>query len=171
MVIGGYNSGNPQAATDVLNVGSNTSCGVPSFPRAIGGHGSAVTPIGIVACGGENGCGTSDCGTSCYRLSTENKWVPFKSLKRTRAYFSMRYMDGFLWAIGGQHAKDSMEYIDLNNLDGSEWTVENTPFSLYGQCITEYPDNRFLLIGGTTTVSESNIDKIEYRIINICSVL
>merc|ERR1712226_1177150 len=44
-----------------------------------------------------------------------------------------------------------MEYIDLNNLDSSEWTVENTPFSLYGQCITEYPDNRFLLIGGTTT--------------------
>ena len=153
-MIGGVNNGPSVAETEILNIGSNTSCDVPSFPRASYTHASAVTPIGIVTCGGL-------AERSCYRLSTENTWVSFPALNYLRAYFSMMYMDGFLWAIGGQHAKDSMEYIDLNNLDSSEWTVENTPFSLYGQCITEYPDNRFLLIGGTTTVSESNIDKIE----------
>ena len=140
----------PQAAIDVLNVRSNTSCGVPSFPRPTYAHASAVTPIGIVACGGETEIGHL---TSCYRLSTENKWVAFPSLKHTRAYFSMKYMDGILWAIGGEKAKNSMEYIDLSNLDDNQWTVEDiqgaeAPSNIYGPCITEYPGKRFLLIGG-----------------------
>ena len=145
LVIGGINNG-ALATTDVWNVGSNTSCGVPSFPRPLYAHASAVTPIGIVTCGGL-------AERSCYRLSAENTWVSFPALNYLRAYFSMMYMDGFLWAIGGVNARNSMEFIDVSNLDATEWTVEAingaySPSNIYGQCVTEYPNNRFLMVGG-----------------------
>ena len=152
LVIGGVNNG-ALATTDVWNVGSNTSCGVPSFPRPLYAHASAVTPIGVIACGGETPGGPYGGQTSCYRLSFENQWISFPALNHKRAYFSLKYMDGVLWAIGGVNARNSMEFIDVSNLDASEWAVESidgasAPLNIYGRCITEYPNNRFIMIGG-----------------------
>ena len=151
-MIGGYNNG-PQNNVQVFNIGLNRSCDVPSLPRASYAHSAAATPIGIVVCGGEThtklkGIKGHERGhlKTCYRLSAESQWVKFPSLRKARAYFSMKYMDGILWAIGGQQSLGTLEFIDLNNL--GKWKVEKTPSKIFGQCLTEFPNNQFLLTGG-----------------------
>ena len=163
-MIGGYNKG-PQSTVEAFNIGLNRSCLVPSLPKPSYGHSSAATPIGIVVCGGEThkklkgikGHAKGHIKT-CYRSSTENQWghqwVKFRHLRNPRAYFSMKYLNGKLWAIGGEQSLNTIEFIDVNN--PAEWIVEKTPFSIFGQCLTELPNNRFLLTGG----NENKVSRI-----------
>ena len=141
-MIGGYNNGGKSDVT-LYNIGDNTACALASFPRTTHADASAVTTNGIVTCGGETSSGHL---TSCYRLTTGNEWVSFPSLKKKRAYFSMKVLNGRLWAFGGQHNPGTIEYIDVNN--PTEWTLQSTPFNIYANCLTEYPNNRILSIGG-----------------------
>lgn len=148
VMIGGFIK-SPQDAVSILNIGNNTACNIAPFPRPSYAHSSAVTPIGVIACGGETPkehLTVNLTERDCYRLTKSNKWVLFPSLQKKRTYFSMKYMDGMLWAFGGEHSKDTIEFIELKN--PTKWTSRVTPFKTYGACVTELPNNRFLSIGG-----------------------
>ena len=137
------------ANVDSWILSSNRSCNLPQLPFRVRSHASAITPIGLVICGGFRIPGGDQ--KTCKRLTSSNQWEYFPSLKTFRWDLAMKYMNGKLWAIGG-HGSLSMEYIDITN--PTLWTTESIPFdSRYGSCITELPNrnnvnNRLLLIGG-----------------------
>ena len=118
-------------------------------------HPSAVyTSLGIVVCRGYNVNIKYDSKKLCNRLDTSNNsWVPFPSLTRTRLRFTMNDFSGKILAIGGNKATTS-EYIKI--VKKAKWIEINLQLNIAYHCSVGIAQNKIIITGGHQHGSVSN---------------
>ena len=110
-------------------------------------HSTIKTNIGILSCGGWKDLNNDNNGNKkCWKLDTDNTWVPFPNMTVGRYFFAMGEAKNILVVIGGETTSNSMEWINLD--EGKEWTRKNLSFPSYKSCLSKYNDTHLLLIGG-----------------------
>ena len=142
---GGYDGGFLNSVEVHHNLGgsNNTTCQIQDLPKTVYVHSGVNTRLGIIYCGGYTPSSSKD----CYKLSAANEsWVPFKSLKTSRRYFTINEINDTLIAIGGIGGETSLEHIDLET--GTEWKQQQLGFLIYEHCSVVIDEKTILITGG-----------------------
>ena len=154
----------------------NIDCSIPDYPKNYFPSIIVKTRIGIIHCGEE--CRKFECldgspYNRCYRLSSENEWVPFQTMNQFRGtQTSMIEMDGKLFAVGGSgdsRGDNLMEWTSLEN--GVVWTTEEMPFRVRGHCVTKFNETHLLLTGGTIDETSSAFSDVVSSLMLILYIL
>ena len=70
--------GNYTSSVDFKSINSNKTCHIKSLDYELAFHASAVTPMGIITCGGMSPHYIER--KKCFRLSNQNTWESFPSM-------------------------------------------------------------------------------------------
>ena len=110
-------------------------------------------------CGGYSG--TFESRNDCYEYrSSSNSWTSMPSMTTKRYFFSMIYLKGTVYAVGGDGEWGSGSLNSMESFDPTTrtWTKQSIPFSARSHCITQLSANQLVLIGGYSgRYSSSNV--------------
>ena len=122
------------------------NCHIQSLDYALAYHASAVTPIGVITCGGR----TPDWKKrkECVRLTNKNTWEPFPSMNEERVTFDLVVFGDILVAFESQ--KYTFEFEKINWRNGDKWEMPSWKLNraFYRSCITKWDDENVLITGG-----------------------
>ena len=140
-VVDGKRSSNVEITT--LDPDNNFNCQIPNLPKAVSGHSTIKTTIGVISCGGFKG---NDYTNKCHLLASNNSWLPFPPMIERRRFFAMAEGDGKIFSVGDYGGEDSMEWIDLK--EKTSWTRQNLPFKIRNQCMATFNSSHTIQTGG-----------------------
>ena len=124
----------------------------------MGDHGTVVTPIGVINCGGSISDSDWMISKDCFRLTKKNTWVPFPSMNKERHGMKMVVAGDTLIAFSYYGLGDNFEKINWRNGDNWEWV--NMDKALFNFCTTKWDDKNIIIIGGTKSTSRVSMANI-----------
>ena len=148
VIVGGWGPSGSLSSVEALDEHQHLNCNIPSYPIVSSVHSSTVTSSGILVCGGSYG---SRYRNDCYEYrSSSNSWTSLPSMMTERYYFDMIDLKEKVYAVGGLGGSGS--YNSMESYDSSTriWTKQSLPFSVWGHCITQLSENKFILIAGNS---------------------
>lgn len=132
------------SSVEFMSINNNSTCHIQSLDYELGYHASAVTPIGVITCGGRISKGRGR--KECVRLTDKNTWKSFPSMNEARESFDLVVVGDFLVAF--EPHEYTFEKINWRN--GSQWELPIWKFNraFYGSCVTKWDDENVLITGG-----------------------
>ena len=109
-------------------------CNVPDLDEPVCNHASVTSSRGVITCGGLRNVTSSSKCAILYSGETSS----FPSMVKKRSDFGIVNVNETLYSIGGESynlkfpSYNTMETINLKN--GTEWTLEEIPFSAADHC-------------------------------------
>ena len=82
----------------------------------------------------------------CHILASNGRWFPFNNLIQPRSWFSMTMITKQVVIIGGENARYSIEYINIEQ--GSKWVKKNLDFDVTEHCTVPINNSTIMVIGG-----------------------
>ena len=155
-------NGSYMSSVDFKSINSNKTCHIKSLDYELAFHASAVTPMGVITCGGMSPLLIKR--KKCFRLSNQNTWASFPSMNSIHnsvgafQSFQMIMLGDILVAYDSK-SKNYRSIEKINWRDGDKWESIDMSSSYwndipsYGSCVTKWSEEEIIIIGGQNPVS------------------
>ena len=164
-----YNNGSYKSSVDFKSISSNKTCHIKSLDYELAYHASAVTPIGVITCGGMSPF--YEKRKKCFRLSNQNTWESFPSMNNYhnsflsfKNSFQMIVLGDILVAIDLNYPIVEQNYLGIEKINwrvGGRWesidmsSFDRSDISFDGSCVTKWSEEDIIIIGGGNPVSNT----------------
>ena len=159
-------NGKYMSSVDFKSINSNKTCHIKSLDYEVAFHASAVTPMGVITCGGMSPLLIKR--KKCFCLSNQNTWESFPSMNSNHnslafQSFQMIMLGDILVAYDSTFPDVLQNYRSIeiiNWRDGDKWeSIDMSSsywkdISYYGSCVTKWNDEEIIIIGGHNPVSD-----------------
>ena len=136
------------STVEFKSVNNNKSCQIQSLDHGWATHGSVVTPIGVITCGGKTT--NWSMRRECVRLSDQNTWESFPSMNEGGFIYDMVVIGDIILAFLhlGSSGFDVDGFEKINWRDGEKWELIKVDRKFSWPCITIWDDESILITGG-----------------------
>ena len=157
------------SSVDFKSINSNKTCHINSLDYELACHASAVTPIGVITCGGMSPLYEER--KKCFRLSKQNTWESFPSMNNDHnscfnsiLSFQMIVLGDILVAIDSNYPIVEQNYLSIEKINwrvGDKWeSIDMSSFdrniiSFDGSCVTKWSEEEIIITGGQNPVSNT----------------
>ena len=163
-----YNNGNAMSSVHFKSINSNKTCYIKSLDYGLSSHASAVTPIGVITCGGISPF--LETRKKCFRLSNQNTWESFPSMNKNHdsflspQSFQMIVLGDILVAYDSSYSSVAQNYISIEKINwrvGDKWesidmsSFDRNDIPRIGSCVAKWSEEDIIIIGGQFPVSNT----------------
>ena len=161
-------NGSYMSSVNFKSINSSETCHIESLDYELAFHASAVTPMGVITCGGMSPLLIER--KKCFRLSNQNTWESFPSMNSNHdsflafQSFQMIVLGDILVAYDSKFPSVSQNYRSIEKInwrDGDKWESIDMSSSYWndipshGSCVTKWSEEEIIIIGGQNPVSNA----------------